>query len=92
MRTMLFGSVLMLALTPTTGHAQRPDGWKVRVNFPYPASTRPYREVPLLPASWRNSCQYIGSRRAAFRSDSCFIARIALIRQFFLSTYVLQSE
>ncbi len=30
MRTMLFASVLMLALTPTTGHAQRPDGWKVR--------------------------------------------------------------
>lgn len=43
-----------------------PDSWKVRVNFPYPASTPPYREIPLLPASWRNFRQFAGSRRAAF--------------------------
>src|SRR6185369_6402656 len=43
-----------------------PDPWKVRVNFPYPAVTPPYREIPLLPASWRNFWQFAGSRRAAF--------------------------
>jgi len=43
-----------------------PDAWKVRVNFPYPATTPPHREIPLLPASWRNVCQYVTSRRAVF--------------------------
>jgi hypothetical protein len=43
-----------------------PDPWKVRVNFPYPAATPPFRETPLLGASWRNFCQFAGSRRAAF--------------------------
>jgi hypothetical protein len=43
-----------------------PDGWKVRVNFPYPASTPPYRDTPLLRASWRNFRQFAGSRRASF--------------------------
>jgi len=43
-----------------------PDAWKVRVNFPYPAETPPFRATPLLLASWRNANQYAGSRRAAF--------------------------
>ena len=43
-----------------------PDGWKVRVNFPYPAATPPYRETPLLRASWQNFRQFAGSRRMAF--------------------------
>jgi hypothetical protein len=43
-----------------------PDGWKVRVNFPYPAATPPFRETPLLRASWRNFRQFAGSRRAEF--------------------------
>ena len=43
-----------------------PDPWKVRVNFPYPDATPPYRETPLLRASWRNACQYLASRRPAF--------------------------
>lgn len=43
-----------------------PDDWKVRVNFPYPAATPPFRETPLLLASWRNGRQYLASRRPAF--------------------------
>ena len=43
-----------------------PDLWKVRVNFPYPTVTPPYRETPLLRASWRNFYQFAGSRRAIF--------------------------
>lgn len=43
-----------------------PDDWKVRVNFPYPAVTPPYRETPLLSASWRNFIQFAGSWREAF--------------------------
>jgi hypothetical protein len=43
------------------------DESKVRVNFPYPASTRPHRDVPLVAASWNNVTQTIGSRRSAFR-------------------------
>jgi hypothetical protein len=40
---------------------------KVRVNFPYPASTRPHRETALLRASWNNVTQTLGARRAGFR-------------------------
>jgi hypothetical protein len=43
-----------------------PGEWKVRVNFPYPAETPPYSEIPLLRASWRNLWQFAGSRRPAF--------------------------
>lgn len=43
------------------------DESKVRVNFPYPASTRPHRDVPLVAASWNNVAQTIGSRRRGFR-------------------------
>src|SRR4029077_7563940 len=44
-----------------------PDAWKVRVNFPYPAATPPFRETPLPLASWPNGWQYLASRRPAFR-------------------------
>lgn len=43
-----------------------PDSWKVRTNFPYPPATSPYRDVPLLLASWRNGRQFLSSRRAGF--------------------------
>jgi hypothetical protein len=43
-----------------------PDSWKVRMNFPYPRTTSPYRDIPLLFASWRNGCGYLASRRRAF--------------------------
>ncbi len=56
-----------------------PDGWKVRVNFPYPAAAPPFRATPLLLASWRNSCQYLASRRAAFagRHRAAVLDRLA---------------
>lgn len=43
-----------------------PDGWKVRVNFPYPETTQPHRPTPLMHASWNNCRQTLESRRAAF--------------------------
>jgi hypothetical protein len=39
---------------------------KVRVNFPYPAATPPYRPTPLARASWNNMTQYLASRSATF--------------------------
>jgi hypothetical protein len=56
-----------------------PDAWKVRMNFPYPAATPPYRETPLLRASWSNACLYLASRRPAFtaRYQPQVLARIA---------------
>lgn len=43
-----------------------PDDGKVRSNFPYDVRTPPYREVPLVAASWNNARQYLASRRPAF--------------------------
>ena len=43
------------------------DASKVRVNFPYPAETPPYRDTPIPRASWSNIRQTVGARRAAFR-------------------------
>lgn len=65
-----------------------PDAWKLRVNFPYPAATPPYRETPLLLASWRNGRQYLASRRPAFpeRYRPRVLERIeAAERTFFLA-------
>jgi hypothetical protein len=42
------------------------DAGKVRVNFPYDDQTPPYRDVPLVAASWHNARQYLASRAPAF--------------------------
>jgi hypothetical protein len=63
-----------------------PDPWKVRVNFPYPATTPPFRETPLLRASWRNFWQFAGSRRPAFaeRHQALVLDRIEAAERTFL--------
>ena len=65
-----------------------PEAWKVRVNFPYPAETPPFRPTPLLLASWRNGRQYLASRREIFaeRHRAPVLARIeAAARTFVLA-------
>jgi hypothetical protein len=63
-----------------------PDAWKVRVNFPYPAATPPYRDVPLLPASWRNLWQFAASRRVSFaeRHQTQVLDRIEAAERTFI--------
>lgn len=44
-----------------------PDGAKVPLNFPYDATLRPWRKVPLWRASLRHGLLFVTMRRRAFR-------------------------
>lgn len=63
-----------------------PDAWKVRVNFPYPGVTPPFRDTPLLLASWRNGRQFLASRRPDFaaRHRAPVQARVAAAERTFV--------
>jgi hypothetical protein len=43
-----------------------PDEARVALNFPYDPATGPHRETALLPASWNNFSQFLGSWSGGF--------------------------